>query len=181
MLELLYAKAAAAVIATLLAFIGAHTPERTAPLTWPETLANVRPMAANGDPDAAMMVLADDLMHQPGCDTWCANIALGRHAADRGDLVSMIVYVFEAYGAGHLAPLATRVMRCESGLFPGAYSGFYQGLSQQDPRYWRARAAAAGFPGVSPYDPVANAAVMAWMLASGSGWDDWPACSALVG
>jgi hypothetical protein len=39
------------------------------------------------------------------------------------------------------------------------------GLFQHKSIYWAARATAAGYPGASVFDPMANARVAAWMVA----------------
>lgn len=69
---------------------------------------------------------------------------------------------------------ALRVMACESGGNPDAKnkhssaSGLFQHLS----KYWPSRAAAAGFPGASVFDPEANIAASAW-LQQNHGWYHW--------
>lgn len=177
MLEFAYVRAAHAVIAALLSFIGIHTPERTEPLTWPEVLSNVHHMAADGNRDAAMMIYVDDLRALPGgCDDWCANIALAREAAVYNEMRTVVEYAFQAYGVGYLSDWAWRTILCESGGTATANSGYYGGLSQQDPKLWPYRSAAAGFPGASMFDPVANAGTMAWMMAAGYGAGHWPLC-----
>ena len=49
------------------------------------------------------------------------------------------------------------------------------GLMQHMPQYWDARANSAGYAGASPYDPIANINVSAWLLyqATGGGWGHW--------
>ena len=49
------------------------------------------------------------------------------------------------------------------------------GLMQHMPQYWDQRAISAGYSGASPYDPVANINVSAWLLyqAAGGGWGHW--------
>lgn len=49
------------------------------------------------------------------------------------------------------------------------------GLMQHMPQYWDQRAINAGYSGESPYDPVANINVSAWLLyqAAGGGWGHW--------
>ena len=49
------------------------------------------------------------------------------------------------------------------------------GLMQHMPQYWDQRAISAGYSGTSPYDPVANINVSAWLLyqATGGGWVHW--------
>jgi len=66
------------------------------------------------------------------------------------------------------AGLLTRIGRCESGLRPEAVNrtSGAAGLLQHLPSYWAGRAAAIGLDGASPFDPVANARVSAWMLAT---------------
>ena len=70
-----------------------------------------------------------------------------------------------------------RVMRCESQGLPDATnpSSNAAGLMQHLPQFWDARAATAGYPGFSPYDPEANINVSAWLLyqATGGGWQHW--------
>jgi hypothetical protein len=66
---------------------------------------------------------------------------------------------------------ALNIIKCESGGNPNAYnSSGASGLFQHMKQYWPARATAAGFPGASPFDPVANIAASAYLLyASGPG------------
>jgi len=49
------------------------------------------------------------------------------------------------------------------------------GLMQHMPQYWDQRAISAGYSGASPYDPIANINVSAWLLyqAAGGGWGHW--------
>ncbi len=49
------------------------------------------------------------------------------------------------------------------------------GLMQHMPQYWDQRAISAGYSGASPYDPIANINVSAWLLyqAAGGGWVHW--------
>ena len=49
------------------------------------------------------------------------------------------------------------------------------GLMQHMPQYWDQRAISAGYAGASPYDPIANINVSAWLLyqATGGGWGHW--------
>jgi hypothetical protein len=74
-----------------------------------------------------------------------------------------------AYFPSEWLPWAVRVMFCESGGNPNATnpSSGAAGLFQHLPQFWPGRAAAAGFPGASPYDPEANIAASAYLLATG--------------
>jgi hypothetical protein len=69
------------------------------------------------------------------------------------------------------------VMRCESGGNPEAYnqSSGASGLMQHLQVYWPPRARAAGYEGASPFDPIANINVSAWLIyqATGGGWQHW--------
>lgn len=114
----------------------------------------------------------------PACDAWCAHRHQALDAAGQGDMPGVIAHSFAAYGLGAAwAAWATATARCESGLDPAATDGYYQGLLQQDPTYWPARAAAAGIPHGSALDPVDNAMVAAWMVASGyDPLSQWPVC-----
>ena len=47
------------------------------------------------------------------------------------------------------------------------------GLFQHLARYWTARSAAAGVPGSSRTDPVANVIVAAWLRDQRGGWNHW--------
>lgn len=73
--------------------------------------------------------------------------------------------------------LAVRVISCESLGDPDAKnprstaSGLFQHLASQ----WPPRAEAAGYPGVSVFDPVANVAAAAWLVYEGGGWSHWNA------
>ncbi len=72
---------------------------------------------------------------------------------------------------------ALRIMQCESGGDPniqhGNRSSGAAGLMQHLPRYWVARSAAAGYGGVSIFDPTANVAVAAWLRDQRGGWNHW--------
>lgn len=71
---------------------------------------------------------------------------------------------------------AIRVMACESGGDPNARnrSSGAGGLFQHLPGAWDERAAGAGFPGASIFDPEANIAAAAYLLyGPGGGWRHW--------
>jgi len=71
---------------------------------------------------------------------------------------------------------AIRVMACESNGDPNARnpSSGAGGLFQHLPSAWAERAAGAGFPGASIYDPEANIAAAAYLLyGRGGGWGHW--------
>ena len=91
--------------------------------------------------------------------------------ASRDDRDAVIVHVLteaaDEFGAD--PALLIRISRCESGLRPEAINrtSHASGLGQHLPSYWPGRAAAIGLPeDTSPFDPVANARVSAWMLAN---------------
>lgn len=73
--------------------------------------------------------------------------------------------------------LALRVMGCESGGNPWADNPYSSasGLFQHIMRYFPSRAAAAGFPGGSVWDPETNIAASAYLRYSNGGWRDWAA------
>lgn len=112
----------------------------------------------------------------PPCDQWCSGISAANQAAAQGDMVGVITAAAAAYGVPELAGWGVATARCESNLNPVADSGYYLGLFQHDPFYWPDRAAAAGFAGASPLDPVANAATSMWMRSAGMGAQHWPVC-----
>ena len=76
-----------------------------------------------------------------------------------------------------------RVMHCESRGDPLAlndrvYSNPLDqasGLMQHMPRWWEWRAEQAGYKGASPFNPIANIYVSAWLLALPNigGWSHW--------
>ena len=72
---------------------------------------------------------------------------------------------------------AMRIMACESGGDPniqhGGRSSGAAGLFQHLPKYWAARSTAAGFSGVSIFDPTANVATAAWLRDQRGGWKHW--------
>lgn len=76
---------------------------------------------------------------------------------------------------------ALTVAKCESNLDPGAVNprGPYVGLFQHAQVAWEKRAADAGWAGASPYDPVANTAVAAYLVYQ-DGWWHWPSCAAFL-
>jgi hypothetical protein len=93
-------------------------------------------------------------------------------------MVTAIWAAFLAYGIPEWANWGVATAACESELHPGAWDGYYTGLFQHDPNYYPARAAAAGLPGSSPWNPVDNAMTTAWMIKAGYGWQHWPVCGA---
>ncbi len=70
---------------------------------------------------------------------------------------------------------AMRIMRCESGGNPDAKNprSSASGLFQHLGKYWPTRSAAAGYDGVSIFDPTANVAVAAWLRDQAGGWGHW--------
>lgn len=72
---------------------------------------------------------------------------------------------------------ALRILRCESRGDPRAKnpvstaSGLFQHLGSA----WTHRSARAGWEGADIFDPVANAAVAAWLVYEGGGWSHWNA------
>lgn len=83
----------------------------------------------------------------------------------------------ESYFAPADVDRAIQVIACESNGDPDArnpYSGA-SGLFQHLPGAWPERAAGAGFPGASVFDPEANVAAAAWLLyeSDGGGWHHW--------
>jgi hypothetical protein len=81
-----------------------------------------------------------------------------------------------SYFAPEHVDLALLIISCESGGDPNAQNrrSGAAGLFQQIPRYWEERAAAAGMPGASIFDPIANVAASAY-LAYSDGWSHWAA------
>lgn len=139
------------------------------------------PAAAGGEALTARPTIVQQAEHwttDPGCDAWCANRHQALAAADRGDMRLVIVHSFAAYGlAVDWSRWGEATASCESGLNPAATDGYYRGLFQHDPGYWPGRAAAAGIPGGTAWDPVDNAMVTAWMVASGyDPLTQWPLC-----
>ncbi len=70
---------------------------------------------------------------------------------------------------------ALRIMRCESGGNPNAKNpgSSASGLFQHLGKYWATRSAAAGYGGVSIFDPTANVAVAAWLRDQPGGFSHW--------
>jgi hypothetical protein len=70
-----------------------------------------------------------------------------------------------------------RVMRCESGGDPAAFnaSSGASGLMQHLSNYFPWRAKMAGYEGASPFDPIVNINVSAWLLYEhrAGGWQHW--------
>lgn len=133
-------------------------------------------VAATATPAAA----TQDWRTNPACDDWCRWRHVAFEAEQRGDLLTVVWASALAYGAPEWANWMWVTIGCETGgsYAADAWSGFYEGWTQADPYYWPGRAAAAGLPGTSPYSRVDSAMVMAWMLASGYGWQHWPVCGA---
>lgn len=81
-----------------------------------------------------------------------------------------------AYFAAADVETALAVISCESGGDPNAMNptSGAAGLFQHIPRYWPDRAAAIGLPDASIFDPIANVAAAAWLVAT-EGWSPWNA------
>lgn len=86
--------------------------------------------------------------------------------------IALVHAIFPTYG---LDPNAgVRVMLCESGGNPNASNGGrYNGLFQHAAAYWPGRAAAAGFPGASPFNGRVNIIVSARMIRADGGYRQW--------
>lgn len=114
----------------------------------------------------------------PGCDNWCRWRFVALVNYEQGDYLTAVWASALAYGRPEWANWMWVTIGCETGgtYNPAAWSGYYQGWSQQDPYYWPARAAAAGLPGGNPYHGVDSAMVMASMLTSREAWQHWPVC-----
>ncbi len=70
---------------------------------------------------------------------------------------------------------AVQVIFCESSGDPNAVNkrSSATGLFQHLPRYWLERSAEVPEAGADMFDPVANAAVAAWLVYDGGGWSHW--------
>lgn len=78
-----------------------------------------------------------------------------------------------AYFPAEWVEWALRIMQCESGGNPNAYNpSGASGLFQHLQRYWADRSYRAGWGGADIFDPEANIAVAAWLLANG-GTSHW--------
>jgi hypothetical protein len=70
---------------------------------------------------------------------------------------------------------ALTIVACESGGEPfvvGGRGDYYYGLFQHDITDWERRAAGAGFPGASPFNPEANIAAARWYSDAWVAWKD---------
>lgn len=116
----------------------------------------------------------------PGCNDWCRWRFVALQAEQRGDLLTAVWASFLAYDIPQWANWAFSTIGCETGgtYAADAWSGYYEGWTQQDPNYWPGRAAMAGLPGASPFHRVDSAMVMAAMIRSGgpAAWRHWPVC-----
>jgi soluble lytic murein transglycosylase-like protein len=119
---------------------------------------------------AERLVLAD--AHTARLET----IAAGSWHRLTPELLEMVLAAADAHGID--ARKLARIVVCESGGNPNAHNpSGASGLTQQMPQFWPGRAAAAGLPGASVYDPTANLEVAAMMLArSDSPWDSSRTC-----
>lgn len=75
---------------------------------------------------------------------------------------------------------ALEIAYCESRWNPTARNptSGAAGFFQQLPEFWDERSAAAGWEGADIFDAHANAAVSAWLVYEGGGWDHWTASQA---
>ena len=74
-------------------------------------------------------------------------------------------------------PRFLRIMQCESNGDPNAYnaqSGASGLMQHLNPPYWEARTRSAGYPGASPFDPIANIYASAYIIYhSPNSWQHW--------
>ncbi len=70
---------------------------------------------------------------------------------------------------------ALSVMHCESRGNPNAVNPVSRasGLFQHMPAFWGERSRAAGVPGASIFDPVANVRVAGWLYTRSGTWSHW--------
>lgn len=110
----------------------------------------------------------------PDCRPAPSLIDQAEQAASRGDYRTVVRLAARAYGIPEARFMA--VAACESGFNPDAYNrSGASGLLQHIAGLFAPRAASAGFPGASPFDPVANAWAGAYLWSvSGSG--PWSQC-----
>lgn len=97
MFDALYSKAAAAVIAHLLTWIGVHDPGRTEPLTWPEVTSNLDHLADDEhNVDAITMIVAAYFEDRPewALDTFSCESGLYPLAYNRAGPYIGIAQVF---------------------------------------------------------------------------------------
>lgn len=114
------------------------------------------------------------LERYPQCRPAKSLLVQAYDAAAVGDYHTVASLAAQAHGVPVSRFLA--VVDCESRFNPGARNpSGASGLLQILAVYWPARAANAGFPGASPYDPVANAWTGAWLWAT-SGSGHWAQC-----
>ena len=95
---------------------------------------------------------------------------VGAKIAGPAEIIDRITYWSNQRGID--ANRVARIAKCESTFNPMASNGYHQGLFQQDPRYWPARAKQYGFEGASITDVEAQIAVATGMMAGG-GWSHW--------
>ena len=84
------------------------------------------------------------------------------------------------YFPSHRVDEALHIISCESNGDPDAYNVYSgaSGLFQFIPSTWATTAPAAGYPGASPFEPVANTASAAWLAAQYEAqglyyWEAW--------
>lgn len=86
-----------------------------------------------------------------------------------------VMEIASRYFLGDDAVRALRLAWCLSRFDPQAIDPLTGrvGLFQHDPAFWPDHAQLAGFRGYDPFDPVANAAVAAYLVYEGEGWQTW--------
>lgn len=102
---------------------------------------------------------------------WLAALPDPHTCSSPTSCADLVRSVFSSRGLDSAA--AVRVATCESGLNPNARNpSGASGLFQHLISLWPARAAGAGFPGASPFDPYVNSIAAANMVRA-SGWSAW--------
>jgi soluble lytic murein transglycosylase-like protein len=134
-----------------------------------ETASAVAPPAAAPHTTATAMLPAT--MTEPLATTAPDEIASSGGSRDSAfpDSVEQWRPLVEEHFPPAWVDWALQIISCESHGDPTAVNPrtSARGLMQHLDRYWSGRAAAAGWAGASPYDPEANIAVGAWLLADG--------------
>lgn len=149
--------------------------EAAAPTTTTAPPATTEPPPATAEPPPATTAPTTTTTAAP-TSTTAPPATTAPPPAPPPDGVAVWRPLVETYFTPDLVDGALVVIDCESGGDPNAYNpaSGAAGLFQFLPETWQSASAAAGWAGASVFDPEANIAVAAWLVAGSSPpWSQW--------
>lgn len=150
--------------------------EAAAPTTTTAPPATTEPPPATAEPPPATTAPPTTTTTAAPTSTTAPPATTAPPPAPPPDGVAVWRPLVETYFTPDLVDGALVVIDCESGGDPNAYNpaSGAAGLFQFLPETWQSASAAAGWAGASVFDPEANIAVAAWLVAGSSPpWSQW--------